>query len=686
MIPMLLSFRLTLFALVIGAAALSAHAQEPLSPGAGRASLRLPDSLWGEILKQAGRADQPLGYTDQQMRWFGNERFRLRTIGLLFGDVRTITRYSGNLAVQLVQSAGDPAAVVRTGFALTDVAAGRFMALPDSATLELDTRLGTLPISVQRLVARIVAGAQDARPWLERAFGSGPISELLSRGVSIDSVYRLVTAPWMEERLGQSATLRRLSLELPSAIDREYLAFASVLFLTHLNRALDEFRATPATAMPTLASPILLSTPVGELRISGAGADRLDRPVALSIDLGGDDLYRGRHAVGFAPASPIAVVIDLGGNDTYDNSASTLGLASGIFGIGVVVDIGGNDSYRCRESGIASAWYGTGVLVDQAGDDRYVVDSLWGQAAAHVGVAALVDRTGNDTYICAQQSQALGSTLGAGILLDVEGNDEYLARDDGNISELYLGQSVAMSQGCGFGRRADLGDGHSLAGGFGVLVDGAGNDTYHATAWSQGCGYWWGAGFLEDLGGEDTYRNGKYSAGAAAHYAIGLLSDLSGNDRYNVGNAATMNQYQGHARDGSIGISIDGDGNDRYKLVRMCGGAADLASIGLFWDRRGADTFDLVYTADTANVGWNNTPPLGGASTYPQSNTFRDDLDAVGVFLDTGGDDLYRWDATPPDGPPRRNGAWWHSHRDPRSWGIGTDVEIYPRETNGAQR
>ncbi len=686
MIQMLICFRLTLFALLIGACVLSAHAQQSTWPGADRPSLRLPDSLWLDILKQAGHADRPLGYTDQQMRWFGNERHRLRTIALLFGDVRSITRYSGSLAVQLVQAAGDPAAVVRTGFALTDVSAGRFMALPDSATLQLDKRIATLPFAVQRLVARIVAGAADARPWLDRAFASGPLIELLGSGASIDSVYRLVTAPWVEERLGQSATLRRVSLELPSAIDREYLAFASVLFLTHLNRALDEFRAAPATTMPMLASPIVLTTPVGELRISGAGSDLLDRPVALSIDLGGDDVYRGRHAVGFAPAAPIAVVVDLGGNDTYDASASTLGIASGLFGIGVVVDLDGNDSYRCRESGIASAWYGTGVLIDQAGDDRYVVDSLWGQGAAHIGVAALIDHKGNDTYTCAQQSQALGSTLGAGILLDVEGNDEYLARDDGNPSELYHGQSVAMSQGCGYGRRADMGDGHSLAGGFGVLVDGAGDDSYHATAWSQGCGYWWGAGFLEDLGGHDTYRNGKYSLGAAAHFAIGLHSDLSGNDRYNVGNAATINQYQGHARDGSIGISIDGDGNDRYKLLRHCGGVADLASIGLFWDRRGSDTFDLVYAADTTNVGWNNTPPLGGATTYPLSNTFRDDLDAVGVFLDTGGDDLYRWEGAAPEGPPRQNGARWQSHRDPRSWGIGTDVEIYPRDTNAVQR
>ena len=118
-----------------------------------------------------------------------------------------------------------------------------------------------------------------------------------------------------------------------------------------------------------------------------------------------------------------------------------------------------------KESGLGCGWFGTGILMDYAGDDEYVVDTHWGEACAHVGVGLLIDLAGNDKYTCGFDSQAHAGTLGAALLLDVEGNDHYLARDDGNISELYLGQSVAMSQGCGQGRRADLGDGHSLAGG-----------------------------------------------------------------------------------------------------------------------------------------------------------------------------------------------------------------------------
>jgi hypothetical protein len=302
------------------------------------------------------------------------------------------------------------------------------------------------------------------------------------------------------------------------------------------------------------------------------------------------------------------------------------------------------------------------------------VDTHWGQACAHVGVGVLADLAGNDRYVCGYESQSHAGTLGASLLLDVAGDDRYLARDDGNISELYLGQSVAMSQGCGQGRRADLGDGHSLAGGVAFLVDGAGNDSYHATAWSQGCAYWWAAGFLEDLGGDDTYRNGKYSSGAAAHFAIGCQTDLSGDDAYNVGNDATKNQFQGHARDGSIGISIDGDGNDVYKLTTMCGGASDLTSIGLLWDRRGDDVYELAFTAPEKADGWSDTPPLGTSSLYPRSNDFRDDVDSWGLFLDTGGKDRYAG-----EGLGRADGAEWPTRRGRRSWGYGLDVEWYPR-------
>jgi hypothetical protein len=343
-------------------------------------------------------------------------------------------------------------------------------------------------------------------------------------------------------------------------------------------------------------------------------------------------------------------------------------LGCGLFGLGAIMDLAGDDAYSLKESGLGCGWFGTGLQLDAAGNDTYRVKGAWGEGAGHAGVGVAVDLAGNDLHECGQQSQGLGSTLGAGIVLDVAGNDRWIARDDGNVSALYLNQSVAMAQGCGYGRRADLGDGHSLAGGFGVLVDGAGDDVYHAQVWSQGAGYWWAVGILEDRGGNDTYTNGKYSWGAGAHFAIGCAVDLAGNDAYNVGNDTAVNQYHGHARDGSFGIAIDGDGDDRYMLRNNCGGSADLCSIGFFWDRRGDDVYGIKMKDQGPPNGWNETRPLGTATWYVPHRSFRDDLPSFGVFLDTGGKDTYTGDDRPADG------RTWTFHHEPASWGVGLDA------------
>jgi hypothetical protein len=191
---------------------------------------------------------------------------------------------------------------------------------------------------------------------------------------------------------------------------------------------------------------------------------------------------------------------------------------------------------------------------------------------------------------------------------------------------------------------------------------------------------------LEDLGGNDSYRNGKYSLGAAAHFAVGCQVDLSGDDRYNVGNESAVNQFQGHARDGSIGVSIDGDGRDEYFFKSHCAGSGDLASIGLFWDRRGDDRYTVDYgppdfaaggsgaPGASGTPGWSDTPPMGSATLYTPFHSFRDDLDAVGFFLDSGGRDEYAWK----DGPAE-DGGEWKSIRGPRSLGLGLDVEWFKR-------
>lgn len=700
------------------------------SPGDARADLTVPDSLWQHALSKVNRATRPLGFTSDEMANYGRDPFVLRPVRNLFRDVRGIHRFSGKMAEDIIANAADPADMVLRAFALTDVSAGRMLPMPDSVDWGVDwiptgatpanaldpvlARMGPretagwltrvdrrawndLPESVQRLVIRILVAANEASPWIREAYGDPIFATHLAGAAGSDSAaiaarYRFATAPWVDARMDQSATLSRASIEALARLDREYLAFGSVLFLTHLKRALAEYGTAraqgqgPETADRARACGF--DTPFGPVRIHGTGSDTLRAPAFLDLDLGGDDHYIGRHGTPLFLDHPIGFVLDLGGDDTYEGGPEPVTLGCGLFGLGAVFDLGGDDHYRCAEAGLGAGCFGTGILVDSAGNDVYVLDTHDGQGSAMAGVGLLIDLAGDDSYICGFSAQGFGETLGAGILADVLGNDAYLARDDGNPSALYNNQSVSMAQGVGQGRRADLGDGHSLAGGIGVLVDGAGNDSYHATAWSQGAGYWWAAGFLEDLGGDDSYRNGKYSLGAAAHFAIGCQVDLKGNDRYNVGNTEAVNQYQGHARDGSIGISIDGDGDDRYHLRSHCAGSGDLDAIGLFWDRRGDDVYDLRYELIGAANGWTDTPTMGTATVYTPFRSFRDDIDAIGLFLDTAGHDTYRWiePESSKTGDPsqtaaraeRANDREWITRRSANSFGYGSDQEAFP--------
>ena len=697
-------------ALVLLLAALSSRAAEaPRSPwpGDARANLELPDAAWSRAME--GVHQPGLGFTSDELANYGRDAFLTHAISVLFHDVRAIPRFSGKLTDDLLAAALDPSETVRIGWTLSDSVAGRMLPRPSGASwgvswlpdgtspadalpkllahLAPDLRLSSeqskswamLPEPVQRLVVRALVGAAESDKWFRLAFDDAFLASACGvkspAELTPDSLYKLASAPWGDDSADQTATLSRASFELLRKVDKDYLAYGSVVDLVHLSAGLAEYRAWAAKGtVVTIPFPGLsIGTPLGAIEILGTGRDRVEGdPALLIVDLGGDDTYLGRQATPVHPRMTTSTIIDLGGNDRYDSGDTAGSMGCGLFGLGAIVDMAGDDSYACKESGIGCGWYGTGLVQDEAGNDTYVVKTMWGDGAAHVGVGLVTDLAGNDRHECGQQAQAMGSTLGAGILLDLAGNDSYVARDDGNVEAIYLNQSVAMAQGCGFGRRADIGDGHSLAGGFGVLVDAAGDDRYHAQVWAQGAAYWWSVGILEDRAGNDTYENGKYSSGAGAHFGIGCHVDLAGDDIYNVGSTTAVDQYQGHARDGSIGIFIDGDGDDHYLLRSHCAGAGDLCGIGFFWDRRGDDVYEVRPTELGAPNGWNETPQMGAATTGDPQRSFRDDLPTTGIFMDTGGNDTY-----PAGGDAAQDHAWTR-HPGPRSWGFGTDVQWYP--------
>ena len=64
---------------------------------------------------------------------------------------------------------------------------------------------------------------------------------------------------------------------------------------------------------------------------------------------------------------------------------------------------------------------------------------------------------------------------------------------------------------------------------------------------------------------------------------------------------------------------------------------------------------------------WGGTPPFGSATLYQPFRSFRDDLAAIGLFLDSAGDDTY------PEGAPAGNGRDWKTDRGDISHGRGLD-------------
>jgi hypothetical protein len=666
-------------------------------PAGERASLQIPEDVW----ERAVSLKRIPGFTGDEMKNYGGRDYLLRSVENLFRDARTAPRTTGRIADELINlaKAGSVADISMMCWGLTDIPAGRMYAAPageewglanvpkgsDASTVllallagedpaatvneagEIGVKLGKLPAQVQRFLLRLAVARRVALPWLRQSI---PVTLGDPGGVALR---KSVSAPWIDGENDQSATLDGACFRWLREVDRAPVAYGSALFLAHLKPALAELQVWfDAGGRAELAKVGAIDwSGIPGIRVFGTADDAISGPQpSIVVDLGGKDRWSGRLAVSNGPSDPLSVVIDLGGDDVYDAGEDTFAMGCGVFGLGALVDLAGNDKYAVKESGLGCAWFGTGLVWDAAGNDEYVVKNQWGQGAAHMGAGMLVDLAGDDTYECAQQSQGMGSTLGTGLLLDVAGNDAYVCRDDGNVSALYLNQSVAMAQGCGYGRRADIGDGRSLAGGWGLLVDGAGDDRYHAQCWSQGCGYWWAVGALEDRGGNDVYENGKYSLGAGAHYAIGVQVDFSGDDKYNVGITTTKNQFQGHARDGSMGISIDGDGNDQYRFKNMCGGSADLCSVAIFWDRRGDDVYEAVMEKDMGDAA-----PCGSATTYPTARTFRDDLPSIGVFLDTGGKDTFAGDPRGMAGAA--DGSSWRENKSSTSWGFGWDGPVY---------
>ena len=377
----------------------------------------------------------------------------------------------------------------------------------------------------------------------------------------------------------------------------------------------------------------------GVFIIGGAGDNVYNGDFAAIIDIGGNDVYRGRVGTGMGElGNPYELLIDLKGDDYYDAAGKGLSQGAGFFGVGLLVDRDGSDSYRAGAYAHGAGLFGVGILADHgSGTDDYRGEYFM-QGAAHCGVGLLLeDGTGDERYLATTWAQGFAGTYGYGLLFDSGGDDNYRCGGAYLHEPLLPHDNRSFSGGFGMGWRPRAG------GGIAVLYDrGGGVDFYDAEVMSFGSSYWYSLGILVDDGGNDRYSLAHYGIGSGIHLSLGAFFDKAGDDQYR----SRMGVVGGTPHDLSVGIFVDGSGDDSYGTCDGWGGSLT-NSFGLFIDRLGNDTY-LPRPGGTSlgNVRW--ARGFGGAA----------------IFLDEEGDDVY------PQGEAAADSSLWIQS----GWGIGIDL------------
>ncbi|MBS1715912.1 MAG: hypothetical protein JST30_16410 [Armatimonadetes bacterium] len=372
--------------------------------------------------------------------------------------------------------------------------------------------------------------------------------------------------------------------------------------------------------------------------IAGQGDDVHDETDArITVDLGGDDLYRGRHGAGVGYCS---VLIDVSGNDRYAVKDLSVGAAE--LGIGVALDLGGDDSFRGASLAFGAGLCGVGVFVKHGGDDTYDSVAL-SQGFGEVGIGLLLDTGGDDAYRLKLFGQGAARTQGLGWLVDQKGSDTYSAGGLSMNSPLFTGVSYSNAQGYAAGYREDTG---GVSGGIALLTDLGGSDAYWGETYLQGASYWFALASLYDASGNDTYSAYHYAQASAMHCCGAYLFDLQGDDSYTTKYGASL--AIGH--DYGVAVLLDRAGDDLFVARDSSPGVGIANGLGLFLDGNGTDRYD-------------GPPGQGNAARSTGS---------LGVFADLGGPDKYR--AGLADGTATASSLW----------GAGYDVQDPSATAGGA--
>ncbi len=594
-----------------------------LVAGGLRAQDTIPENpdLFDSALAQRGMTRDEVRFDSDEMATWGGDKWRLSYFTLLHRHPFRLPVHGDLLAETLLARASNPLDLLETASRLIDHPIRRglvgdpleeYTVFPDSLPKPSITRdknilTGKQYATLKNGIDLIYALANDD----EHLFKKG------LRHVNKDK-YRDRLYDYF---INENDDHQDLVYEMLEKIDMDRMLAGAQDFAEAAHRIAD---SADLLAFPRAKTEI--KTRKGLIVIGTSGDDVFEyyNPPLLIVDGGGDDIYR---LAGYPNSYPASIIVDLAGNDQYLSQDSTRpGLGGAILGLSIVIDKAGDDRYEATAIAQGAGIFGVGLLIDGSGDDVYLAQQ-WSQGLGAFGTGVLADSAGNDSLYCLGTSQGFGYTRGCGILVNVEGNDRYVAEDDSLFqpSAQTEEHNSSLAQGVGFGKRADYLDGHSWAGGVGVLCDGSGDDVYSAGLFAQGCAYWYATGMLLDREGDDRYNGVWYVQGSGAHFGVGYLDDFAGRDVY----TATHNMAIGAGHDFSLGYFNERGGDDTYNAPNLSLGGGNANGIGIFHDYSGNDTYN---TSGGVTLGQANSSDAGRRRL----------LRVFGLFVDEGGTDSYK--------------------------------------------
>lgn len=561
--------------------------------------------------------------------------------------------------------ADGPLALARAIAALGPASGSEAGALPSADAIASDPAYAAVPPEIASSAALILRAIADAERFRRMALleplGRTGIDPAWAERRAYDECF------WREAddddaNLGGDAKFgearRMLATErMLDAIDFPLLARGANLVALAVDEAVRRMAASDRAAVYDFA----VATPLGRVRLCGAGAHEHGGDGAhllLAIDGAGDDRWFGGAASSDFDRHAIGVAIDLAGDDRYEttsfeswrvrNEEGPRGkeegfrqeqpdehrpaFGAGRMGYGILVDAGGDDTYLAPIAALGCGLLGHGALLDLGGDDRYRSDT-GAQGSGTFGTGTLADLGGDDEYRAYHKGMGYGGTKGAGVLVDLGGDDAYLAETDRVKYSWFddFGTQLNMTQGFGYGRRADMDDGHSWAGGVGMLVDGGrGDDHYRCGIYGIGCAYWYALGLMHDDGGDDRYESDSYSIASPPHFAVGIVIDEAGDDIWR----SRGSRGCGFGRDFALGWFEECGGDDIYLCNDSAFGVGNNNGLGVCWDKAGDD----LWCVKSNSFGQPYVESEGTRRDFPIN---------CGLFIDAAGNDRYL--QLPPD-------------------------------------